>query len=53
MNLDDAARLAVRRRRLRHLSVLLEVALGDLVALEGVEATLARLREYERQLTLY
>lgn len=52
-NIDDLVRKAVRRRRIRHLTVLLEVALGDLVALEGLDATRRRLREFERQLTEY
>lgn len=39
MNLDRTAQDAVRRRRRKLLISVLEVALGDLVAMDGVQAT--------------
>lgn len=48
--LERAAQQAIERRRRRQLAVLLEVALGDMVALDGIEKTKLVLRHYLTQL---
>ncbi len=50
---DAQAEEAVKKRRRKLLTSVLEVALGDLVALDGIEKTRKYLREFERQLTEY
>ena len=47
---DDQARKAVEKRRRKLLLSLLEVSLGDLVAMDGIDQTRRYLREFERQL---
>jgi hypothetical protein len=53
MNLDRAAREAVRKRRRRLLINVLEVALGDLVELDGIEATKRAIDKFRQQLEDY
>lgn len=52
MNLDRAAQDAVRRRRRKLLISVLEVALGDLVAMDGVQATRKVIARFYDQLDL-
>lgn len=53
MNLDRAAQDAVKRRRRKLLLSMLEVALGDLVALDGIHETRKVLSRFQEQLELY
>lgn len=50
---DDQASEAVKKRRRKLLLSVLEVSLGDLVAMDGIDQTRRYLRELERQLTEY
>jgi hypothetical protein len=50
---DEQAIKAVKKRRRKLLISVLEVALGDLVAMDGIEKAHQYLREFERQLTEY
>lgn len=50
---DAQAEKAVRKRRRKLLLSVLEVSLGDLVALDGIEKVKKYLNEFERQLTEY
>lgn len=50
---DAQAEEAVKKRRRKLLTLVLEVALGDLAALDGIEKTREYLREFERQLIEY
>ena len=50
MNLDRIAREAVKKRRRKLLVSVLEVALGDLVALDGIEATRETIQKFNEQL---
>lgn len=52
MSLDRAAQDAVRRRRRKLLISVLEVALGDLVAMDGVQATRKVIARFYDQLDL-
>lgn len=52
MSLDRIAREAVRRRRRKLLISVLEVALGDLVALDGIQATRRVIARFYDQLDL-
>lgn len=50
MNLDRIAEEAVKRRRRKLLISVLEVALGDLVAMDGIEQTRQIIRRFAEQL---
>lgn len=52
MSLDRIAQDAVARRRRKLLISVLEVALGDLVALDGVQATRKVIAKFYDQLDL-
>lgn len=52
-DLDKAAHDAVRKRRRQLLINVLEVALGDLVELDGVEATRRAIDRFREQLENY
>lgn len=52
MSLDRIAQDAVRRRRRKLLISVLEVALGDLVAMDGVQATRKVIARFYDQLDL-
>ena len=53
MNLDRIAEDAVRRRRRKLLISVLEVALGDLVTLDGISGTKKALAKFQDQLENY
>jgi hypothetical protein len=53
MNLDRIAEDAVKRRRRKLLISVLEVALGDLVALDGISETKKALAKFQDQLENY
>jgi hypothetical protein len=50
---DDQAIEAVKKRRRKLLLSVLEVSLGDLVQMDGIEKVKKYLNEFERQLTEY
>lgn len=50
MNLDRVSEEAVRKRRRKLLISVLEVALGDLVDLDGIEATRKTIQKFNEQL---
>jgi hypothetical protein len=50
---DDQAIEAVKKRRRKLLLSILEVSLGDLVEMDGIEKVKKYLNEFERQLTEY
>lgn len=50
---DAQAEEAVKKRRRKLLISVLEVSLGELVALDGIEKTRQYLWEFERQLKEY
>ena len=52
-DLDRASQEAVDRYRREKLISLVEVLLGDLVALDGIEPTKAVLQKFKDQLDLY
>ena len=52
-DLDRACRQAVDRYRREKLIGLVEVLLGDLVALDGIEPTKVVLQKFQDQLELY
>lgn len=52
-DLDKACRAAVDRYRRERLILLIETLLGDLVALDGIEATKTVLARFQDQLELY
>lgn len=52
-NVDKACREIIDRMRRKQLTGLIEVLLGDLVALDGIEPTKAVLRKFQEQLELY
>jgi hypothetical protein len=52
-DLDKACREIINRMRRKQLTGLLEVLLGDLVALDGIDATKAVLARFQDQLEHY
>lgn len=52
-DLDRLAQRVIAARRRRRLMDLLETVLEDLVALDGIEATRARLKQFSEQLEHY
>jgi hypothetical protein len=50
---DEQAIEAVKKRRRKLLLSVLEVSLGDLVQMDGIEKVKKYLNEFERQLTEY
>jgi hypothetical protein len=50
---DEQAIKAVKKRRRKLLLSILEVSLGDLVEMDGIEKVKKYLNEFERQLTEY
>jgi hypothetical protein len=50
---DEQAIEAVKKRRRKLLLSVLEVSLGDLVEMDGIEKVKKYLNEFERQLTEY
>lgn len=52
-NLDKAVESIIKRMRRKQLTGLIEVLLGDLVALDGIEAAKATLSKFQDQLEHY
>ena len=52
-NLDHLAQRVIAARRRRRLMDLLETVLEDLVALDGIDATRAKLKQFSDQLEHY